>query len=78
MNKTIQVIPPAPLFFHHLRVDLVGAFRSAAQQCETQLSVLPTSKEELIWRDTQMVKRNGKLVLIKDPSNVTINLDDLN
>ena len=78
MNATTEVIPPAPLFFRHLQMDLAAALRAAAQDYETQLSLSPASREELIWWDTQMAKWNGKSVLIKDQPDLTIDSDASN
>ena len=78
MNATTEVIPPAPLFFRHLQMDLAAALRSAAQDYETQLSLSPASREELIWWDTQMVNWNRKSVLIKDQPDLTIDSDASN
>ena len=65
MNARNQVIPPAPLFYRHLQMDLSAALRSAAQDYEIQLRLSPDGREELTWWDTQMVRWNGRSVLIK-------------
>ena len=67
-----------PLFLRHLQMDLAAALRSAAQDYETQLSLSPASREELIWWDTQMVKWKGKLMLIKGQPDLTIDSNALN
>ena len=59
-------------------MDLAAALREAAQDYETQLSLSPASREELIWCDTQMAKWNGKSVLIKDQPDLTIDSDASN
>ena len=70
MNAANQVIPPAPLFYRHLQMDLAAALRISGQDYETILSLLPESKEEKDWWDTEMVKWNGKTVLSTEPDMV--------
>ena len=48
MNTANQVIPPAPLFYRHLQMDLTMALRAADQDYETILTLSPESREELI------------------------------
>uniref|UniRef100_A0A1X7TWZ5 Reverse transcriptase domain-containing protein n=1 Tax=Amphimedon queenslandica TaxID=400682 RepID=A0A1X7TWZ5_AMPQE len=67
MNATNQVIPPAPLFYRSLQMDLTEALRDASQDYEAELTLSPDSREELIWWDTQMIKWNGKTVLATEP-----------
>ena len=74
MNATTEVIPPAPLFFRHLQMDLSAALRAAEQDYETEVRLSPGSREELTWWDTHMVRWNGRSMLIKD-QDLTIDLD---
>ena len=74
MNATNPVIPPAPLFYRNLQMDLATALRGADQDYETLLVLSPNSREELTWWDTQMIKWNGRTVLITEPS-LTIESD---
>ena len=74
MNATNQVIPPAPLFYRSLQMDLTMALRRADQDYETHLNLSPDSREELIWWDTQMIKWNGRTVLATEPD-LTIESD---
>ena len=74
MNATNQVIPPAPLFYRSLQMDLTMAQRRADQDYETHLNLSPDSREELIWWDTQMIKWNGRTVLATEPD-LTIESD---
>ena len=48
INATTEVIPPAPLFFRCLQMDLAAALGVATQDYKTHLSLSPASKEELI------------------------------
>ena len=66
MNATTEVIPPAPLFFRHLQMDLSAALQAAEQDYETEVRLSPGSREELTWWDTHMVRWNGRSMLIKD------------
>ena len=66
MNAT-KVIPPAPLFYRSLQIDLASALREGNQDYETTLALSPDSKEELIWWDTQMINWNGKTLLTTEP-----------
>ena len=68
------VIPPAPLFYRSLQMDLTMALRRADQDYETHLNLSPDSREELIWWDTQMIKWNGRTVLATEPD-LTIESD---
>ena len=75
MTATSNVIPPAPLFYRHLQMDLAKALRADAQNYETELRRLSSaSKEELIWWDTHLVRWNGKSVMTRDPE-LTIDSD---
>ena len=74
MNATNQVIPPAPLFYRSLQIDLASALRKGNQDYETILAISPDSREELIWWDTQMIKWNGRTVLTTEPD-LTIETD---
>uniref|UniRef100_A0A1X7VXA7 Uncharacterized protein n=1 Tax=Amphimedon queenslandica TaxID=400682 RepID=A0A1X7VXA7_AMPQE len=67
MNATNQVIPPAPLFYRSLQMNLTEALRDASQDFEAELTLSTDSWEELIWWDTQMLKWNGKTVLAMEP-----------
>ena len=60
MSAANQVIPPAPLFYRYLQMDLSAALRAGCQNYETTLQLSQDSKEELVWWDTQMAKWNGK------------------
>ena len=55
MNATNQVIPPAPLFYRHLQMNMATALRAANQDYDTTLTLFSESKEELTWWET----RNG-------------------
>ena len=48
MNAANQVIPPAPLFYRHLQMDLVAALRASDQDCESSLTMSLYSNEELV------------------------------
>ena len=74
MNATSNVIPPAPLFYRHLQMDLAKALRADVQNYETELRLSSASKEELIWWDTHLVRWNGKSVMTRDPE-LTIDSD---
>ena len=74
MNATNQVIPPAPLFYRSLQMDLTMALRRVDRDYETHLNLSPDSREELIWWDTQMIKWNGRTVLATEPD-LTIESD---
>ena len=63
MNAENQVIPPAPLFYRHLQMDLTAALRASDQDYESSLSLSLDSKEELVWWDTRMSKWNRKSIL---------------
>ena len=74
MTATSNVIPPAPLFYRHLQMDLAKALRADVQNYETELRLSSASKEELIWWDTHLVRWNGKSVMTRDPE-LTIDSD---
>ena len=74
LNAANQVIPPAPLFYRHLQMDLATALRAADQDYETSLTLSSDSREELMWWDSQMIKWNGKTVLSAEPD-LTIESD---
>ena len=67
MNATNQVIPPAPLFYRNLQINLTAALRLADQDYEMTLSLSPDSTEKLTWWDTQIVGWNGKSMLSAEP-----------
>ena len=71
IGKMNAMIPPAPLFYRNLQMDLAAALRGADQDYETILELFPDSREELIWWDTQMIKWNGRMVISMEP-NLTI------
>ena len=67
MNATIQVIPPAELFFfHHLQMALSDTLSRNSQCYEAQVPHTQYCKEELMWWDTHMIKWNGKSLLKKE------------
>ena len=66
MNATAQVIPPAPLFCSHLQMDLAQALERGNQCYETQLTLSPEAREELVWWDTHMSAWNGRSLLKRD------------
>lgn len=74
MNATNQVIPPAPLFYRQLQMDLKTALRAADQDYQTTLTLSFNSRKELIWWDTQMAKWNGKTLLSME-TNLVIESD---
>ena len=74
MSAANQVIPPAPLFYRHLQMDLATALRAGGQNYETTLKLSQESREELTWWDTRMIKWNGKTVLSAEPD-LTIESD---
>ncbi len=49
MNAASPVIPPVPLFYRHLQMDLSEALRKAGQDYDARLCLLEDSKEELVW-----------------------------
>ena len=71
MNATNQVLPPAPLFYRSLQIDLASALGRWNQDYKTSLALSLDSRVELIWWDTQMIKWNGSMVLTTEP-NLTI------
>ena len=74
MSAANQVIPPAPLFYRYIQMDLSEALRKRYPNYDTCLHLLEDSKEELTWWDMQMVRWNGKTVLTKEPE-LTIESD---
>ena len=66
MNATAQVIPPAPLFYHHLQRDLTQALWKSSQSYDTCLTLSQYSSDELVWWDSQMVKWNGRTILVRN------------
>ena len=70
MDAPHQVIPPAPLFYRHLQMDLIAALRASNQDYESSLSLSLDSKEELVWWDTRMSKWKGKSILMIKPEMV--------
>ena len=75
MQATNEVIPPAPLFYRHLQMDLKVALRAASQDYETNLTLSPASKSELEWWETELVRWNGRSVLIRSEPDLTIDSD---
>ena len=49
MNAANQVIPPAPLFYRSLQMELSAALREEDQDYETTIMLSEDSKEELVW-----------------------------
>ena len=74
MSAASQVIPPAPLFYRSLQIDLKAALRASDQDYESLLVLGPESRDELIWWDSQMIKWNGRTVLTTEPD-LTIESD---
>ena len=74
MNAASQVVPPAPLFYRNLQMNLSQALEANGQNYETLLSLSQDGKEELEWWDTQMNKWNGRALLKRD-FNLTIESD---
>ena len=74
MSAASQVIPPAPLFYRSLQIDLKAALRTSDQDYESLLVLGPESRDELIWWDSQMIKWNGRTVLTTEPD-LTIESD---
>ena len=77
MSAAHQVIPPAPLFYRHLQMDLASALRATGQDYESTLTLSSNSREELMWWDSQMIKWNGKTVISAEPD-LTIESDASN
>ena len=71
MSATTEVILQAPLFYRHLQMDLTTALRAACQDYETVVMMSPGSRD---WWDMNMVRWNGRSVLMRDP-NLTIESD---
>ena len=74
MNAASQVVPPAPLFYHHLQRALSQALELGNQSYETRATLPEEAKEELHWWITEMSRWNGK-TLIKTDIDVTITSD---
>ena len=70
MNAANQVIPPVPLFYRSLQMELSAALREADQDYETTILLSEDSKEELVWWDTEIVKWNGRTILAQEPQMV--------
>ena len=66
MNATSQVIPPAPLFYHHLQMALSESLNAHSQCYKAQVPLTQECREELIWWDTHMINWNGKSLLKKE------------
>ena len=47
MNAPTEVIPPVPLFYRHLQMDLSAALKVAARNYKMKVNPSPGSKEEL-------------------------------
>ena len=77
MSAAHQVIPPAPLFYRYLQMDLASALRATGQDYESTLTLSANSREELMWWDSQMIKWNGKTVISAEPD-LTIESDASN
>ena len=60
MNATSQVIPPAPLFYHHLQMSLTQTLNSTTQDYEANITLSQDCTEELNWWIGNMSKWNGK------------------
>ena len=74
MNATASVIPVAPLFCRHLQRSLSQALNDNAQSYDTQVTLSPESREELVWWDTHMKDWNGK-TLLRRQIDLTIDSD---
>ena len=74
MQDTAKVIPPAPLFYRHLQMDLTGALDRSGQDYETELTISPESREELRWWDEHMCRWNGRS-MVKEDRDLTIESD---
>ena len=66
MNATSQVIPPDPLFFHHLEMALSHTLNGNSQSYEAKVPLSRNYIEELMWWDSHVVKWNGKSLLSKE------------
>ena len=66
MNATSRVIPPPPLFYGHLQMQLAEALNSNGQSYEAMISLSQDCKEELMWWDNHMIRWNGKTLLKKE------------
>ena len=66
MNATVQVIPPAPLFYHHLQMALSDTLNRSSQSYEVQVPLSQNCREELMWWDNHMIEWNGKSFLSKE------------
>ena len=67
MSAASQVIPPAPLFYRHLQMEMTVALRRSDQDYEASLQLSPESREELTWWDTRMINWNGKTIISFEP-----------
>ena len=67
MNVANQVIPPAPLFYRNLQIDLEAASKALDQDYESSLTLSLYSKRELAWWDIQMSKWNVNSLLMTEP-----------
>ena len=74
MSATASVIPPAPLFYRHLQIDLARALHTSDQNYNAQTQISPTGMEELWWWDCHMRKWNGR-TLLKREIDMVIELD---
>ena len=74
MSAANQVIPPSPLFYRHLQMDLTESLRVSDHNYDTTLTLSHENKEELTWWDTQRRKWNGQHILAKEPD-LVIELD---
>ena len=66
MSATSQVIPPAPLFYRHLRMALSATLNQHPQCYEALVPLTTECREELMWWDTHMINWNGKSLLKKE------------
>ena len=70
INAANQVIPPAPLFYRNLQMDLTVALRASNQDYESSPTLSIDCNVELLWWDTRMSKWNGKSILTIEPEMV--------
>ena len=68
--------PTSPLFYRHLQMDLSAALRASAQDYKMTLRSSLEGRNKLIWWDKQMVRWNGRSVMIKD-LDLTVDSDAL-
>ena len=66
MNVTNCVLPPAPLFCHHLQMALANTLERNTQCYEAQVLLTQDCLEELEWWNTNMSRWNGKTLLKQD------------